>query len=155
MFVKPPGTVQSVDGTDFAAWLSGRIGDRSNGQVAKYVGVSPSTVHYWRTGQSLPGRRNVLKLARYLEVEPAEIEALLPSEAPESGLAPSRLAREIAAEVVALQHKDERLGPQLEELRRQMLGLPEEAWASVFEVVREIHARRGPAARAGKAGKTS
>lgn len=57
-----------------------RIGPRSNGQVAEYVGVSPSTVHYWKTGRTRPEYKNVLRLARYLEVEPEEVERRLGDE---------------------------------------------------------------------------
>src|SRR5262245_10392758 len=92
-------TVQSMDDNQpFDAWLRAQLGDRSNGQVAEYAGVSASTVHYWRTGKTRPELRSIRKLAAYLKVDPDEIERRLDDAPPE----PSKLAREVAREVVRL-----------------------------------------------------
>lgn len=67
-----------MEGTgSFGRWLQERLGVRTYGQLAEYVGVSTSTVSRWVNGQSMPERRNVHRLAAYLKVEPAEIEAML------------------------------------------------------------------------------
>jgi transcriptional regulator with XRE-family HTH domain len=74
---------------DFSVWLAARLGERTQGQLAEYVGVSSSTVSRWMNAKALPERHNIRKLAAYLKVEPAEIEALLPTETerfePDSG----------------------------------------------------------------------
>lgn len=69
-----------MDGTQpnrFGPWLKQQLGERTYGQIAEYVGVSTSTVSRWVTGESQPEYRNVLRVARYLKVEPEGIEAML------------------------------------------------------------------------------
>ena len=63
----------------FGAWLRGRIGARSYGHLATYVGVSTSTVSRWVTGESAPEYRNRLKLAEYLDASIEEIDEFFPS----------------------------------------------------------------------------
>jgi transcriptional regulator with XRE-family HTH domain len=70
----------STGSHNFGAWLRSKLGKRSYGQVAEYVGVSTSTVSRWITGASGPEYRNRLRLAEYLGVELDELEALLPPE---------------------------------------------------------------------------
>lgn len=64
----------------FGAWLQERIGTRSRGQVAAYVGVSASTVSRWITGESGVHYRNRRRLAEYLGVALEEIVSRLPPE---------------------------------------------------------------------------
>lgn len=69
----------------FGAWLRGRIGPRSYGHLATYVGVAPSTISRWVTGESAPEYRNRLKLAQYLDASIEEIDEFF-AEPPDSAL---------------------------------------------------------------------
>jgi len=63
----------------FGAWLRGRIGPRSYGHLATYVGVATSTVSRWITGESAPEYRNRLKLAEYLDASIEEVDEFFES----------------------------------------------------------------------------
>jgi len=113
----------------FVDWLKARIGGRTYGQVAAFMGTDASTVHRWATGQNVPSRAGVQLLADYFKVPFEDVVALLPHPLDER---PRRrhpeedaLADDIAERVVAKLRSEP--GPQeLADFARRMERLEEQ-----------------------------
>lgn len=69
-----------VGPSPFSQWLAQRLDERGVGvrQAAKYMGIAFSALASYRRGDSTPGLANVRKMARYFDVDEAEIARLLP-----------------------------------------------------------------------------
>lgn len=59
----------------FAEWLSRTLVERdiAGGEVARALGVNDSAISRWRNGRATPGLDSVMKLARFLEVNPIQL----------------------------------------------------------------------------------
>lgn len=60
---------------DFPSWLDRTLVERgiAGGEVARALGVNDSAVSRWRNGKASPGLDSVMKLARFLEVNPVRL----------------------------------------------------------------------------------
>lgn len=70
-------------------------GDLSQRQLAKKLGVSDSSVHFWEAGTAWPGTQNLKKLAKMKGWTLDELQAYLEGEVPRRSLSVQQLLAEV------------------------------------------------------------